>query len=246
MVKVDSWDMVLGTTTWYETTLIFDPLQDLEGGTTYQVNVTTLAQDDSDPGNTLAEGYSWNFSTAIGDIIPPKVMATGPAGGEWFVPITTRSITITFSEIMDQTWVLRAISLSPSVKGTIVWEGNTVTIFLQEDLDYDTEYTIVVNATLALDLAGNALDGDGDGIGGDDYSFTFRTAQAPQGMHPLFLLALGGIAVALLVTLAVLTLLLLRSKKGPEEEKGESMEEGRGKGSNVEKSKEFPQEEKES
>ena len=76
-----------------------------------------------------------------------------------------------------------AFSITPSVAGTFSWVGNTMTFTPITNLTHSTTYTVTISAT-ATDMAGNGLDGNGNGIAEgspiDDYTWSFTTPP-PQG-----------------------------------------------------------------
>ncbi|GAI13774.1 unnamed protein product, partial [marine sediment metagenome] len=141
-------------------------------GQTYEVKAKALDK----AGNTF-EGTAITFTY---DTTPPTVTAKSPTGSDVAV---ASSITITFSEAMNQTSAQSAFSTSPSVSGSFSWDGNTLTFDPSDNLSYGTEYTVTVAGT-AEDLAGNGLDGDKDGTAEgsptDDYSWSFTTGTAPS------------------------------------------------------------------
>ncbi len=82
------------------------------------------------------------------------------------------SFQVRFDESMDRESVENAVSISPSppLTGTFTWSENDTVLYYITDVDNETEYTVTIAGT-ARDTAGNFLDGNGDGSGGDGYSF---------------------------------------------------------------------------
>lgn len=70
-----AWTPVSGTFSWgMNIAMSFNPDTDLQPNTWYTANFTTVAKDDSKPGNSLASLYSWNFLTAaVPDTSPPEI-----------------------------------------------------------------------------------------------------------------------------------------------------------------------------
>ncbi len=69
-----TWTPVVGMRSWSGTDFLFNPTFDLLTDSWYTGNFTTSAQDDSEPGNTLATMYSWSFRTAQApDLTPPQI-----------------------------------------------------------------------------------------------------------------------------------------------------------------------------
>ncbi len=115
--------------------------------------------------------FSWDFMI---DTAPPLAVDYSPRGLE--VPIT-KTITVTFSEAMNRSSVEDAFSIHPAANGSFLWSSNLLR-FVPSQLAYGTEYTVSLKSD-AQDLAGNSLDGNGDGIAEgspiDDVSWYFST-----------------------------------------------------------------------
>ena len=109
---------------------------------------------------------------------PPIIVASHPEDADstfpaWEIPY------FDFSKAMDEASVENAFSIDPATEGTIYFTADHKRIaFLASDtLDFLTDYTIIIAGT-ALDLSGHYLDGDQDGVGGDDWQIGFRTSPA--------------------------------------------------------------------
>jgi hypothetical protein len=132
----------------------------------------SLAEDVA--GNQIAE-YTLQLTI---DTKTPSVSSGGPTGSD--VPITT-AITITFNESMNKTTVLNSFSFTDgtttwtAIDGTVTWSANTMTFTPDEDLDYDTQYTVTMTAD-ARDPADNALS--------EVYTWTFTTHSQPDTTAP--------------------------------------------------------------
>jgi hypothetical protein len=96
----------------------------------------------------------------------------GDNPGETLVPRI--SFEATFSKPMDRSSVEDAMSISPGtttpLSHTFTWSENDTVLNYMTDVDDEAAYTVTIGAT-AKDLAGNFLDGNSDGTGGDAYSF---------------------------------------------------------------------------
>lgn len=106
---------------------------------------------------------------------PPTVVLSEPTQGDT-VDVNT-PIKISFSKTMDVATLSVAVSLTPAVGiDQVIWSSDhkTVTIQLDQVLDYATDYTLTIGDT-AMDINGKAIDGNGDGVGGDPYLLYFRT-----------------------------------------------------------------------
>lgn len=182
-------------------TVVYDPYANFDLSTRYTARLDAdVARDRSallldGDGDGIARGspgddHVWNFTTEATDATPPWIVATVPTEDRPGVVVTT-SITIRFSEAMD---VDRVGSAFHYTDGTGIWTaadgssswslGSDVLTFRPLNvLSYGTKYTVTLEAS-ATDLAGNPLDGDGDGTGGDPYTWNFTTAAAADTTPP--------------------------------------------------------------
>lgn len=147
------------------------PAQMAEGVVQYRLTST-----DAVGRVTVRPSFSeWSEITVL-DTTPPAVVRFGPQGNS--VPVNA-TIALDFSEQMDLATVQGALSISPTAAiGPPVVEG-TATRFGLSGLEYETGYTIVLAST-ARDLYGNPLDGDGDGLSGGDFQWSFGTVSSPR------------------------------------------------------------------
>jgi len=115
---------------------------------------------------------------APGDDEPPTVASTWPADGATISAGKATEIKISFSE---QVWINQT---NVSVNGGAVAADATsyssaeasFTLVFDSPLAVGS-YQVTVNAAVT-DVMGNQLDGDGNGTGGDPYSFSFDVADA--------------------------------------------------------------------
>lgn len=165
-----------GPPTWdaENVTATFDmPAAELAAATTYEV--TIVGQDTG--ARDLAGSSTITFTTAAPpDSIPPTVINKSPADGATGVPINT-SLSLTFSEPMNEASVEAAFSASPAVTCTFLWDSTStlMTCDPTADLSYGTSYTVTLG-TGAQDANGNAL--------AAAHSFGFTTAMAPDTTAP--------------------------------------------------------------
>ena len=129
---------------------------------------------------TMLEGQFTFFDAALVSTIPPVVTATTPEDGQNPFRITD-PIEIDFSRPMDRAATEAAFTLAPAsggdaTTGTFAWEdGDTRLVFTPEaSLNAETAYVLTL-AGSATGAAGDPLDGDGDGTGGDAFSISFTT-----------------------------------------------------------------------
>jgi hypothetical protein len=125
--------------------------------------------------------FTFKDAKLISDV-PPKVISTIPADGDTNFSGYDR-IFIEFSRNMNQASVESEFSLSPVTSGTFFWINGKKVRFTPDSLQFLTNYTLTIAGT-AEDNYGHSLDGNGDGIGGDDFVMNFRTGPsdifAPQ------------------------------------------------------------------
>ena len=105
------------------------------------------------------------------DRVAPTVSQTLPPDGYSNI-VRNVTVTVYFSEAMDEAATAAALSISPPVAGTTSWFASRNLSFTPEiPLDSFTEYTFTVG-TGARDLAGNAL--------ASPYSFRFTTGASTR------------------------------------------------------------------
>ena len=106
--------------------------------------------------------------------ILPTIVATTPAQGDSNITAWAAFI-LEFNRKMDRESVVTNLQFSPDVKKTFYWSNNDSKLIIRTDtLQYLTDYSITIPGT-AVDNHGHLFDGDGDGIGGDDYVLNFTT-----------------------------------------------------------------------
>jgi hypothetical protein len=95
-----TWILVPGTFSWVMDTVVFSPTSVLSSGTQYQVNITTAAMDDSNPGNPIVSQYEWTFTAEILNT-PPSIIISTPTGGESWSGGALHDITFAASDGED-------------------------------------------------------------------------------------------------------------------------------------------------
>jgi hypothetical protein len=114
-----TWTLVPGAFSWVLDTIVFTPSGSLASGVQYQVNITTAAMDDSDPGNPIASQYEWTFTTEILNT-PPSIVISVPGGGESWSGGTLHDITFAASDGEDAMASL-LVWLNYSITGGAPW-----------------------------------------------------------------------------------------------------------------------------
>lgn len=133
-----------------------------------------LDQDRDGTGGEPTDALAWTFRTENGT--PPRVLATAPSGSDPRVGVAA-NVTIAFDEPMDAASVEAGLRLSPETTGTVRWNVTRTGVTFDPALNlfYGTTYEVRLLGNAAKDENGHALDGDGDGVGGDDFAFNFTT-----------------------------------------------------------------------
>lgn len=144
----------------------FDGTQDFNGQYHYYATQANRFWKESLPSNIFVSDSIPSFAPVIVSIYPEDLDS---------VDVTTSPV-INFSKTMTIQDSYNFITITPDPGHNLVWTNSnkSVTINVWYNLEYDTTYSIVVSSDLA-DVNNVALDGNGDGIAGDDYSFQFRT-----------------------------------------------------------------------
>jgi outer membrane protein assembly factor BamB len=118
------------------------------------------------------------FSTP--DVTPPNVTDNYPADLATEVALD-ESISVTFSELMEESRTEDAFTIDPSITGQFIWDSEEMTFDPDAPLMGETVYTVTVSGD-ATDRSGNPLDGDYDGTSEgspvDDFTFSFTTVMS--------------------------------------------------------------------
>ncbi|TAL34408.1 MAG: hypothetical protein EPN93_11840 [Spirochaetes bacterium] len=177
---------VEGTFQWNpaHTSITFDPLYELEYGTTYTATVSDSLRDAN--GNSLQESLSFNF-TVGDDFIKPTVLSVLqlPAGAAWDETATTNGIEragdllITFSEQVARADMEGAITLTPDAGFYI--DANitdtTARLVFDSPLESETAYTLKIAKSIR-DVQHNQLE--------REYAYRFFT-NGPLSLRPTVL-----------------------------------------------------------
>lgn len=168
-----------GAITWSGTTMSFIPQEDLQRDTLYRIEIDNRASDLN--GNHLSESFIRYFTTA-GDRESPNILGiysdltsgSGGCNGDASDILTTNDLIevcvdnastgknalfrIDFDKKMDPSFTKTALSITPSINGTLSMGNNNSQLFFtaNETLLPDTEYHINVT-TNARDAYGNSL-----------------------------------------------------------------------------------------
>ncbi len=133
-------------------------------------NSTSNVEDSADDTSTnefsvSPTNYSWAFQTKKSFAL----IRTTPRNGSTYVPIDS-GIELTFSHEGVKN-IEQYFEISPKVNGIFTYNHKTV-IFMPENLEYSTIYTVTVKKGLGLAGSDETLN--------EDYIFTFETRQSPE------------------------------------------------------------------
>jgi len=153
---------------------------------TYEV-IATAPGYTSDTTTVTVQANTTSFANFfLSDIAPPMVIASEPEDGDpafpaWSIPF------VDFSKAMDATSLEAALSISPAVEGSfyLTQDLKRMAFIPADTLAFVTDYTMTIAGT-AMDVYGRFLDGNQDGIGGDDWSISFRTSP-PDDTPPVII-----------------------------------------------------------
>ena len=130
--------------------------------------------------NVVAKPIVVTFQTIS---LAPYVQLTQPSPNDTNFTVT-QNVGIRFSESMDTASVRNAFQITPATVGSFTWtSSNPVNNTLlwksvTGSLSYQTYYAITIG-TAAKSVYNIAIDGNKDSVGGDQYSFQFRTQRQP-------------------------------------------------------------------
>ncbi len=165
----------------------YDPTVDFP--TDYTVNISVDASDLAVPANAMTT-YNYSFDTL--DTIPPQMDPLNPSDPDDLatdVPVDS-NVTFNFNEEMDNTTLdASSVIVTGSVSGTISGAFSYASVIFNPDTNFVPGETITASVlAAATDLAGNSLDGNGNGISEgspvDDYTITFTVEAASSDTTP--------------------------------------------------------------
>jgi len=104
----------------------------------------------------------------------PVVISTYPADGDTSFPAWD-PIVIQFSRPMDTSLTKSAVEINPLVPLDFNWNDTNMKMqIISDSLDYLTAYTLTITGE-AQDAYGHLFDGNGNGVGGDEFVLNFST-----------------------------------------------------------------------
>jgi len=127
--------------------------------------------------------FFWTLNWYMQSSVPPFVRDFTPENHEVMHP-AWEPIVLNFSHQMDTSLVREGLALTPEVDLIYSWDENQQKLTLSyvgDSLELETDYTLTLNADIIIGNRGQHLDGNGDGIGGDNFILEFTTS--PQDIY---------------------------------------------------------------
>jgi uncharacterized lipoprotein YddW (UPF0748 family) len=148
---------------------VSDGLQDFNGRYSYYATMLDRVWNESA-----------NSNFEVSDSIPsfaPQVLNSLPAAGD--TVDVNRPLVFTFSKTMDINTIQNLVTLVPSAEiSQFIWsvDSKVLTLTFGMNLAYKTDYLLTIKKDVT-DINGRQLDGNGDGIAGDDFLLNFTTKE---------------------------------------------------------------------
>ncbi|MFQ5572072.1 MAG: Ig-like domain-containing protein, partial [Rhodothermales bacterium] len=180
------------TVTDADPVFLLDPSSDFDTGEDCTVTffAAQVTDDDAvDPPDNMPADTTFTFSIDA----PPTVTNTDPDDGRANVPVDT-TVTIDFSELVDVTGDWFEIVCTSSGTYNPTGSGGATTVAVTNSnpqfvLDPSSDFSLSESCTVTLDAASitdqdggdppDLLDGNSDGVPGDDFVFSFSTPDVP-------------------------------------------------------------------
>ena len=141
---------------------------------THQVTVEANGFDPYNGTVTIEDTFFTFKDIQLVSNVPPYVVQTNPAQNDSIYP-GSENIGILFSRPMDKASVEANITLTPSASFNLIWSNNDRQVAITtSNLNYNTNYELTISGN-AMDKYGHPFDGDGNGVGGDDFTLNFKT-----------------------------------------------------------------------
>ena len=122
--------------------------------------------------------FFWTKNLFMESSVPPYVKSFTPEQNELSYP-AWEPIVFNFSHVMDTAAVRKGLLISPYADMNFNWNSTYRTLTLSavgDSLDVETAYTITLKADSIRGNRDQKLDGNGDGLAGDDFVLNFTTS----------------------------------------------------------------------
>jgi N-acetylmuramoyl-L-alanine amidase len=144
---------------------------------THQLQVTADGFDVYTANITMADTFFTFKDVSLISNKPPIVASTTPAANDSLYP-GVENLVINFSRPMNKTSVESNLQFTPAVTTVKTWSNGDKTLTISTtNFIFNSQYQITILGT-ALDKYNHPFDGNGDGVGGDAYSFIIKTKTA--------------------------------------------------------------------
>jgi ABC-type transport system substrate-binding protein len=165
--------------------------------TSHEVLLTGLTPDtiyyfevssSDDLGNCIKDNNGSNyfrFTTEKDPVIPPPPVDYPPTvirwGPVWNMAAPNTTMVIDFSEAMNKTATVNGFRIIPVIAIVFSWnlDNTNLTMTPTANLTQNTTFTVMFNASIVKDIAGNLLDGNDNhvaqGSPTDDFAWAFKT-----------------------------------------------------------------------
>ena len=123
---------------------------------------------------TIADTFFTFKDVSLISNVPPTIISTAPANNDSLYP-GVESLVINFSRPMNRASVESNIIILPTDSISFTWSNSDKTLSINTSkLSFGSQYEITIQGT-AEDKYSHLFDGDKNGVGGDSYSFVFKT-----------------------------------------------------------------------
>jgi len=122
--------------------------------------------------------FFWTLNWYMQSSVPPFVKVVTPENHEEMHP-AWEPIILSFSHPMDTSLVNEGLTISPEADLIYSWnetQQKLTLTYVGDSLEVETDYTLTLNAAIIIGNRGQHLDGNGDGIGGDNFVLEFITS----------------------------------------------------------------------
>src|SRR5574338_1494599 len=155
--------------------------EDIPAGT-YPLQVTAAGYDPLSVNITMQDTFFTFKDVNLISNVPPTVVSTEPVQNDSLYP-GVDNVVINFSRQMNKTSVEANLTVNPSVAYTVNWSNNDKTLTINtSNFNFNSIYDITIGGN-AEGKYGHLFDGDGNGVGGDQYTLTIKT-KVPDVIPP--------------------------------------------------------------
>lgn len=148
-------------------------LEDLPAGT-HQITVEAEGFDPYSGSVTIQDTFFTFKNIQMVSNVPPYITTIIPEQNDSIYP-GVENIRIIFSRPMDKASVESTLQISPSVPVSFIWsDGDRRLAITTTNFGFNANYQLTISGN-AVDKYGHPFDGDGNGVGGDDFILNFKT-----------------------------------------------------------------------